>query len=211
MHRFIFTTAVICLTICSTARADLIYQFSGGVTSSSDTSTVAIIETWVASYLIDSAAADTGPDGNGVFNYPNAILSASIEFSGGFSTQFDPASAPARIGVGDNIFGGGIDFVDAEIGDFTNTSSESLYTSVLDSAANSNIVGTALPGVGIEFTGFGGGMDLRYEDSGGAFQTVSFSGPMSFASVPDPGSFGLLGLFAVGVVSRRRKRNALAL
>ena len=208
MRFLVLATAATFVFSSSCANAGLIYRFSGGVDVSTDTNTVALNETFTASFVVDSAASNTGPDVNGVVNYPNAILSASIEFSGGLTRQFASVPNLSRIGIGDNIFGGGFDFIDAEIGDTSDVGVESLYTSVLE-ADNTLFSRTDLLGPGASFSGSFGGMDLRYEDSGGAFQTVSFSGTAFFASVPEPGSFGLLSLFATGLLLRRRSRDGI--
>ncbi|MFK7820246.1 MAG: PEP-CTERM sorting domain-containing protein [Planctomycetaceae bacterium] len=208
MNRFLFAT-VVALTLPSAASADLTYQFSGGVTSSSDPSTIAVGETWMASFVIDPTT--TGTNAPVLNAFDGAILSASIEFSGsggttGFTKTFNPAPAPARIRVGDGF--AGFDFVDAAIGvapaNIGDTpTEESLYVSIFGDPMT--FTGNSLPGVGTNLSG-SMGMDLFYLDSDSVFQNVSFSGIGSFSAVPEPGSFGLIGLFATGLVCRRNRR-----
>ena len=65
------------------------YSFSGFVVpfSGSNLTDVGFLETYTALFLIDDSVVDTNPGLNGL--YEGAILSSSIEFSGGYVSMVD--------------------------------------------------------------------------------------------------------------------------
>lgn len=210
MHRFLWL-ATVAITFTHSAHADIIYEFSGALTTGSSSHTgILDTEDWTARFLIDDSFPDMNADPN-VGAYLSSVRAATVTFSGGFtkSLAFDAALDPLeQFGVDVSNDNFGFDAVGAFLADgvFLAPGTASISASAL-SLDLSTIADDTLPGAGLSFLGDIGTFDFTDNDG----QSVSFVGSdVSFvASVPEPGSVGLLSLLALGFIGRRCRKNHL--
>ena len=113
--RFCLALVVSFALLSSQAQGDLVYTITGFANNVGDPNDpllapeVSAGETYVAEFLIDEFAADSNPD-PGVGEFQRAIISSSITFSGGYTSQVDFAGG--EIVVAQDIGGGAIFFSD---------------------------------------------------------------------------------------------------
>ena len=212
MHRFLLL-AIVASVAPGTAKAGLIlYDFSGIVSAGATVThdDIAIGESWKARFVIDDAVADSNADPT-AGAYLNSVLSATVTFSGGFTKDlnFDPIPDQFGVDVADNQFAS-FDGVGAYLAD----GDAWLNASVIQSADLTTLTSDNLPSTGVSFTGisqplsgFATGTFDFVDDNGQSISLVSFSdGEISFAaSVPEPNSFGMLSLLALGLNWRRSR------
>ncbi len=86
---------------------------SGILDSSSRAPEISVGESYIAEFLIDTSVLDSDPSSDRG-EYPNAILSATIEFEGGYISQVDYAGGDVVIQR--DLDGGGIFLLDANGG-----------------------------------------------------------------------------------------------
>ena len=100
--RTLFFSVFCSVLLSPAAHADeLLYEFTGFIPDgTSSHSMIADGETFTATFLIDDSVADSNVDStNGLFS--SAILSGSLEFSGGFAASLDFSGL--SVSVGDNV------------------------------------------------------------------------------------------------------------
>lgn len=188
------------------AQASIQYRLSGVVPDgASSHSEVSAGETWTATFLIDETTPAGPNDFPNASSYHNAVLSGTLEFSGGYVSPFDFSSGYDVV-----VFNEATAGFDALFIRETATNAGIRFQAVTIEDAFSS---TALPlsGAGIDpspdfvATGF---IQLAYSDSlGSIFYDTSSVNNVTFGVVPEPTTllvWGGLGLCSCLVWRRSR-------
>lgn len=188
--------------------AQVIYSFTGIATPDGNSTQTAVgfLETFVADFVIDDSVFDSDPTEDGF--YEGAILSSSIEFSGGFvsavdftggditSQLFSPDDVPVSRQLAltpPSALGNGSGF-------FVSADPDLLDSDVLFTEPGS-------PLGGLESTLF-----LLFEppapgvDEGTIFFNNNNQGAFNVLSVPEPSTACFLGAGILSMVVRRRRK-----
>ena len=197
--------------------AQVIYSFTGLATPdiNSTQTAVEILETFVADFVIDDSVFDSDPTGDGF--YEGAILSSSIEFSGGFVSAVDFTGGDITI----QLFEQPAD-PDDPTSPLVPVSRQLALTPSSALGNNSGFLVTADPDLldsdvlftepgsplgGLESTAF-----LLLEppapgaDEGTSFFNSNTQGAFNVLSVPEPSTACFLGAGILSMVVRRRRK-----
>ena len=202
-------TLALAMTNSGAALADFYqYQFSGVIPDGfSNHSLVADGEVWTATLIIDSNTADVNPDPKfGV--YEGAVVSGTLEFSGGYTPVVDFSGATAF--ALDDVFAP----ADADVVSIRGEFNDSNFVFQANTTDLATLDSDELAGPGLSFDSFPSNADLEYFvfTYGDQFGSIEYFGDtannasfVATAVVPEPSGFTMLALLGV-MFSGRRSR-----
>jgi hypothetical protein len=202
-------TGILAILLLSTvSKADFYqYVFEGIVpVGVSNHSMVADGETWTATFIIDSTAEDTNPNPQfGV--YEGAVVSGTLEFSGGYAPFVDFSGATAF--ALDDVFAP----ADADVVSVRGEYNDSNFVFQANTTELSTLTSDALVGPGLSFDSFPSPSELEYfvftyADEFGDIvyfgDTANNASFVSTAVIPEPTNVVILGWTVLGLLRRRR-------
>jgi hypothetical protein len=206
----LLTTLLLCF--CGNLQADIVqYTFTGQIPLDPTENTHSEIENgefWEANFLVDLNTPNQSLDGL----YPNALISGSLSFSGGFTAHFDFFNTSDLQVLNDFdlvIMEEPFDFIQIRE---ANTGEAFVWVAFLTTDL-SFLTSDALPGPGTSGSPMPPTYDaalfqLFYADFTGAVQyTTQAANNVTFSAsaIPEPSSFLAILLMTMSVTMRRRK------
>ncbi len=180
------------------------YSFSGFIPDgASNHSQISDGEIWTAQFVIDSTTADTNPDPQ-FGAYAGAVVSGTLEFSGGYETLIDFAGANAfalnDVSTADSVS------VRGAFG-------TSIFVFQANREGDSVLDSDALPGPGISFDSFPAQTVLEHfvftfgDGNGDVVYFGNIANNVSFAAtaIPEPSSGCILMASLLSACRRSRK------
>ena len=203
----LISSGLFLMVLATSVRADFVtYQLNGEIPAGAllGDPNVTIGESWTANLVVDTSTPLSNP-GETSAGYEDAVVSGSLEFSGGYIPDIDFSGFDVLV-FNDTAFG--FDAISFGTDIASGIATGSVFQSL---SANDGFSSLSLPGIGASLTPVQPTTDVAFAQltlvtrNGAVQYTSADSNNVTFVAIPEPLVAPLIGLASLGICRRRNR------